>query len=248
MRSTSGRTPRMRPGNKAGSGERRGWALVFLCFLLLFPGLAGGQTKQELKHSLSAVMSQEKYDYVSPLKPPPVSEKQKNFLKRIFAAVERFMERLGKALEKIFSLSGYAGIAVWTAFVLLPGFLIFLLIRRLVRSSVPVSPAANPLADSVALDHLRELRLAAELIEHGKFREAVSRLLTSLWLHYHHSNVVTFDAGLTNREYSEKIGDRPEQGTVRKIVASAEKAVYAEKNTDEQACRKLFEEVRSLVS
>jgi hypothetical protein len=193
-------------------------------------------------------MGQEKYDYAAPLKPPPITREQESLLKRIFSAVERFFDGLGKALEKLFTLSGYAGIAVWAAFVVLPVFLIVLLVRRLARAPAAAGPAPVLRPDTVTLDHRRELDRAADLIARRRFREAVSSLITSLWLFYHHADVVAFDAGLTNREYSEKIGDRPEAGAVRNVVAAAEKAVYAEGETGEEECRRLFEEVRSLVS
>ena len=102
--------------------------------------------------------------------------------------------------------------------------------------------------DHYSLDYNKELRYAEELINKGKHKEAVSRLLNAMWLFYHYHKLIIFNKGITNREYIEILKNQREYKLLQNIVFKAEKAVYSWENINKKDCEKILFNINSIFS
>ncbi len=233
--------------------KRRGlhlnkFLLIILIFFIVLENYSYSQTRKNIKNKLNTIIKQKKYIYLENPELETPTRKQESFINRIIIKIGIFFLKIYAAFLKIFG-SKFLAITIFILIFAVLIYLTFYIINKISFANIKKNKAENDTEiDHYSLDYNKELRYAEELINKGKHKEAVSRLLNAMWLFYHYHKLIIFNKGITNREYIEILKNQREYKLLQNIVFKAEKAVYSWENINKKDCEKILFNINSIFS
>ncbi|MCG8571691.1 MAG: hypothetical protein MJB14_16270 [Spirochaetes bacterium] len=223
------------------------WILFFLLFHLFL--LSTTETNKEgVLDKFHEVINQEKYQYQqAELKD---KKRNENYIIRVLKKIVQFFQYILKNIQNF--ISGHKRLVYPAILILLFG--LFCLLYFIVLSNKIRFGASGPRqkkASSNKKGHFDcELQLAnaMQLFQDKRFKEAISAVLTALWLFYHQKKRISYQKSRTNREYLQSFTDPKESNFIAGIVMQAEKAVYYEDSLNEQECQAIISQVKEIIA
>jgi hypothetical protein len=197
------------------------------------------QSRDDVLHTIQQVTSQEKFQYgVS----PDSIQQDSNRLRDFFANVIEEMVKLFQANPGL-SLLGliFVGIVILGAVLLLLRYAG----KRLTLQQSFKTAGKNK---QKSLRYQKEFARANQLLDAGKYREAVSAALVSLWLYFHHLRIFTYDESCTNREQLKSLYTYNHKALLKDLVVWEEGLVFAKKDIEKSDVERFFSGIQKIFS